>query len=566
MEPTFLALHHHSPGLWVLDLIGCHVLLRGQFVVRQSQKRVVFLGSPWLTDPADLGRLSLCISDFAVHDPAIDMLHLMQAERTAYADVRQLADKLAAERARLRELNVQLSTQNTVLQETARVLAVKRAEASRLALIAASTDNGVVLTDADGNIEWVNAGFSRISGYTLDQVRGKSPGSFLQGTATDPATVRRISAALRRREGFHEVILNYKHDGSTYWLDVACQPLHDDAGGLTGFMAIEADITPRVLLEQKLLQQQQRMDLATNAARAGVWDWEVGPDVLHWDAMMFELYGYEVSSGPVTFATWRRAVHEADLAGIEQRLASSIESGKPFRAEYRIRRHGEIRWISADAIVMHSADGTPLRVVGINMDITARKEAARREHELYKLLAQIASQVPGMVYQFKLDPEGHTSFPYASEGIRKIYGVSPGEVAADALAVFDVLHPDDLDRVRESIGESAESLKPWECVYRVGRPGAAVRWLKGSATPQAEADGSVLWHGYISDVTNEVLREQHLHENEQRLRLALSAAGFGMWDWNIPSGTMIVNDTWYTLLGYEPGDKTVDIAYCESLC
>jgi PAS domain S-box-containing protein len=566
LEPTYELLSLHSMELFAIALIGCDALLRGQFLVRQSGRTLLFLGSPWLIDALDLERLNLGLSDFAVHDPAIDLLHLMQAERTAYADVRQLADKLAAERARLRELNGQLSSQNTVLQETARVLAVKRAEASRLALVAARTDNGVVLTDTEGRIEWVNDGFSRITGYQLDEVKGRRPGSMLQGPASDPATVARISAALRRGEGFHEIIVNYTREGASYWVDIACQPLRDDAGVLTGFMAIESDITSRVQLEQTLLQQQQRMDLATNAARAGVWDWEIGPDVLHWDAMMFELYGYEAGSGPVTFETWRRRVHEADLANVERQLAASIESGTAFRTEYRIHRQGEIRWISADAIVMRRDDGSPLRVVGINTDITARKEAARREHELYKLLSQIASQVPGMVYQFKLHPDGRTSFPYASEGIRSIYGVSPAQVATDATAAFNAIHPDDVERVRESIIASARTLKPWECVHRVQRSGELVRWLKGSSTPQPEADGSVLWHGYISDVTSEVLREQHLHENEQRLRLALSAAGFGMWDWNIPAGTMIVNDTWYTLLGYEPGAKMVDIAYCESLC
>lgn len=107
------------------------------------------------------------------------------------------------------------------------------------------TDNGVVLTDAEGRTTWVNEGFTRISGYTLAEVQGQKPGRILQGPDTDPATAARMARAVASGEGFREEVLNYDKHGRPYWNAVEAQPLRDEAGRLTGFMGLQADITAR---------------------------------------------------------------------------------------------------------------------------------------------------------------------------------------------------------------------------------------------------------------------------------------------------------------------------------
>jgi len=140
---------------------------------------------------------------------------------------------------------------------------------------------------------------------------------------------------------------------------------------------------------------------------------------------------------------------------------------------------------------------------------TRREEGGRRE--LLQRLQKIASQVPGVVYQYKLRPDGTSCFPYASEGIRDIYRVTPEQVREDASAVFAVLHPEDYDQVARAIQESAKKMTPWKQEYRVRFPDGTVNWLAGNATPEREADGSVLWHGFITDVTERKLAEEEIH-------------------------------------------------------
>jgi c-di-GMP-specific phosphodiesterase len=111
-----------------------------------------------------------------------------------------------------------------------------------LSLVANETDNAVIITDGKGLIEYVNNGFYRLTGWSLDEVRGKKPGSFLQGEETDPRTVDVIRQKLQNREAFYDEILNYKKDGVPYWTSLSINPVFDN-GELVNFIAVQADIT-----------------------------------------------------------------------------------------------------------------------------------------------------------------------------------------------------------------------------------------------------------------------------------------------------------------------------------
>ncbi len=135
----------------------------------------------------------------------------------------------------------------------------QRTEASRLALVAESAASAVIITSLDGQIEWVNAGFTEITGYPFDDVKGKKPGEFLQGKNTDPKVVEKIRLALTGRHGFQETLLNYHKNGTPYWVAIECQPLLNEKGEASGFMAIETDVTRRVEAEKALEDQRQRL-------------------------------------------------------------------------------------------------------------------------------------------------------------------------------------------------------------------------------------------------------------------------------------------------------------------
>jgi len=155
------------------------------------------------------------------------------------------------------------------------------------------------------------------------------------------------------------------------------------------------------------------------------------------------------------------------------------------------------------------------------------RDANAALHELHHRLERLAEHVPGVLYQFHLRPDGTSCFPYASSGIRDVYGVTPAEVRHDATPVFKVLHPDDFARVATSIQASAITLSRWHEEYRACLPDGRTVWLEGESTPSTLPDGSVLWHGYIRDVTHRKVAEAEREEQQRIEQLASElAAGF----------------------------------------
>jgi PAS domain S-box-containing protein len=193
----------------------------------------------------------------------------------------------------------------------------------------------------------------------------------------------------------------------------------------------------------------------------------------------------------------------------------------------------------------------------------AEREAASKEAQ--NLLGGIASRVPGMVYQFRLRADGSSCFPYSSAGIRNIYRVEPEEVREDASRVSAILHPDDSDAVAASISQSAERLTLWRHEYRVKFVDGTVRWLQGNAMPQREAGGAVVWHGFITDITERKLAEQSLASSELSLRMAMRGGDLGLWDYDLTTDMLKVNDRWLTMLGLERSGPPLKMAFCRTL-
>ncbi len=236
-------IHHYqdlidkSRHLFIIRINACGTLLRGEMLHLENPERIAFLGSPWMTSADDLTRLDLTVNDFAVHDPIVDMLQLLQHTRASLNDSKKLSQQLTEQQRELR----------------------------KLALIASRTDNAVILTDAQRRIVWVNDGFTRLTGYPPEEVMGQVPGNLLQGEHTSPATIAMIRERLTSGKGFSAELLNYHKNGSPYWVAIEVQPITDGQGNITNFMSIETDITQRKQAEQELAKARDQAEAANRA-------------------------------------------------------------------------------------------------------------------------------------------------------------------------------------------------------------------------------------------------------------------------------------------------------------
>ncbi|CAI8945442.1 Nucleotide cyclase [Pseudomonas sp. IT-P258] len=175
-----------------------------------------------------------------------------------------------------------------------------------------------------------------------------------------------------------------------------------------------------------------------------------------------------------------------------------------------VRGDGSHLMVNMLATPMLDEQGLWVGHLAVCIDITERKRVHEALAARDLLLKKLSAHVPGGIYQFKMEFDGRFSVIYASDGIREIYELEPDVLLLNAEAIFTRIHPKDTTRVRASIRASADTLSPWREEYRVQLPQRGLRWVRGEATPEELPGGGVLWHGYISDISDMKRVEEEL--------------------------------------------------------
>ncbi|MEM7261334.1 MAG: PAS domain-containing protein [Planctomycetota bacterium] len=283
---------------------------------------------------------------------------------------------------------------NAAFASVFRELEASREKSQRLAAVAERTENLVVITDQRGRIEWVNESFERITEYKLDHIRGRTPGSFLQGPNSDPRTIRQMSASTRAGRGFNVEILNYAKSGREYWLAVDARPFFDQDGDLEGFIAVQSDITERRNAKHAVEQSEARLNFALEAANQGLWDLSLIDDSVYYNDVWFRMLGYQPQELPMTYDTRELLIHPDDRSRSRLALERYIADETPrYECEIRMRaKDGSWHWIQDIGVIIDQDErGKPIRMIGVHIDITAHKEMLE-QLEQARHLAEAASR------------------------------------------------------------------------------------------------------------------------------------------------------------------------------
>lgn len=211
----------------------------------------------------------------------------------------------------------------------------------------------------------------------------------------------------------------------------------------------------------------------------------------------------------LTHPSWAAYKELAAQAGLGSCWSEPILSsgGKVLGAFAIYHRHAKMPSASDIRLIEQSA-----HLASIVIEKIQDRQALQQSHDL---LAKISAEVPGIIFQFRMYPDGRTCFPFISEAVRKMYGLTPNALREDATPFFGFRHPEDAERLAASMTESARNLTRWHIEYRLILPGQGTRWRLGDAQPEKLEDGSIVWHGFITDITERKNVEERIRHMAQ---------------------------------------------------
>ncbi|MDR9423726.1 MAG: PAS domain S-box protein [Marinobacter sp.] len=240
----------------------------------------------------------------------------------------------------------------------------RRDEFRMLSMVADETDNAVIITGPEGKTKYVNKGFTKLTGYEPSEIIGHKPGDLLQGPHTDPDTVRKIGEHLENRQPFYNEILNYDRNGRPYWVSLSINPVVNDHGDLSNYIAIQADITEA---KEKSLEASRRFNAISESN--GVGEWSLEGELMSLNSYFLEhLNGKSVSDGKIKENNLKRILSGGEfqsLVGGEQ-ISGSFE----FHAAT-----GEPRTFEATLAAINDSEGKPKYIVAYGIDVTSKREA-----------------------------------------------------------------------------------------------------------------------------------------------------------------------------------------------
>ncbi len=355
-------------------------------------------------------------------------------------------------------------------------------------------------TDRDGIIIEISPSIENYTDFKRSEIIGNNTSLFYKNPEDKIKLVDKL-----KKEGSvsdFEIRLKTKSDKLVY-VSANSHLIYDENKEIIGSEGILRDITDRKKAEYELLETHHFFNQIISNTSDGIYVCDKDLRYIHWNPSMEKISGYKSEEvlGKTALELFPH-VKEKKLDRLHKKALAG-EFVKTDDYYFEVPETGRSGWAQSFYAPIRNKEEKITGVLGTVVDITERKMAEEKLKESDETLRKLSEQIPGTIYQYQQFPDGTFRFPFSSHGIRDVYEISPEDVKKNAAIVFDRIHPDDLELVNSSISKSYQTLEDWELDYRVNLPKKGLRWLRGRARPEKLKNKSVMWHGYITDITEQ---------------------------------------------------------------
>lgn len=422
-------------------------------------------------------------------------------------------------------------------------------EREKLVQMIERSEDFIATADLDGHLTYLNAGARQMIGIACDEdIRGLRLGDLVPGKWQDFS--REVVLPTTRSQGSWKGEMQFRNLRSDAVIDVHRNVFlirDPQTGEPWCFASVTRDISERKLAMEELRESNERLTLAMDAAKLGSFEWNIRSGVNRWTPELEAIYGLPPGGFVGTQSGWENLVHPDDAAEARRLVEFALSSGDPVEGEWRVVwPDGSVHWVMGRFQVVKDADGDPLRMVGVNLDITGRKQA---EEELRQSRTDLdRAQQVGQIGSWRLDI-GRNILTWSDENYR-IFGI-PKETPLTYEAFLAAIHPEDREYV-DARWHAALGGMPYDIEHRIVVDGQ-VKWVRERAFLELDDEGGLLGgFGITHDITERKLTEQVLRDSDQRMRLATEATGVGIWEWHVPAGRIKWDAEMFRIYGIAP--------------
>ncbi len=355
-------------------------------------------------------------------------------------------------------------------------------------VLTSAMPGAILLLDEKGEVISANQAAAQLFGWRKEELSGKLLEQLVPSTGNALDTVANADVVAIRK------------DRSVFPVHVESGLVELDEGRFTTVGI--TDVSRRRFAEAALRDSEHRYLQLIESLPQLIWT--CGPDG-DCDYLSTQWVNYTGIPEKVQLASgWLQRIHPDDQAALLRAWSKSLATGETFQFDFRIRRFdGEYRWFDTRAIPLKDVEGKIVKWFGTNTDVhTSREMSAALQREQLRL-GNLLATAPAVFCSYGARADGSTYFAYSDTKIEELYGLTTDALQNDAELFFSFIHSNDAQEVRESIRLSAESMQPWRARFRFRHPAKGERWIEANFAPALGESGSVIWHGFLRDVTEQ---------------------------------------------------------------